>query len=327
MAQEGYRMSVRWIFDKLSPAGPDARLTILIFHRVLPTPDPLFPGEPDAAWFETQMQWIKDWFNVLPLAEAIECLRSQSLPARAAAITFDDGYADNCTVALPILRRAGLSATFFVATGYLNGGQMWNDTVIDVVRRAKGPRLDLSQLQLGDHLVATLDDRRRALEQLLNAIKYMVPAQRERLVGDLAADAGIAPSRELMLTSHQVRTLADSGMTIGAHTVSHPILARVDEKQARTEMIQSKLRLEAITGRKVDLFAYPNGKPDTDYTMTHVRLVREAGFSAAVSTGWGTATARGDIFQLPRFTPWDRTALRYALRLARNLRGDVTIVH
>jgi peptidoglycan/xylan/chitin deacetylase (PgdA/CDA1 family) len=273
------------------------------------------------------MRWVKDWFNVLPLGEAIERLRAQSLPARAAAITFDDGYANNCTIALPILRKAGLCATFFIATGYLDGGQMWNDKVIEVVRKAKGPKLNLSALKLDVYSMATLDDRRKSLEQLLNALKYMEPTQREGLAGNLAVAADIEPSSGLMLTTDQVRTLANSGMTVGAHTVSHPILARVPDSAALSEMVQSKQRLEAIVGSKVDLFAYPNGKPGTDYTATHARLAREAGFSGAVSTGWGAATGRSDVFQIPRFTPWDTTALRYALRLAKNLRHAVVTSH
>lgn len=320
-------MSARWLFNMLSPAGANARLTVLIFHRVLPEPDLLFPGEPDAVRFETQMHWMKTWFNVLPLPEAVERLRGGSLPARAAAITFDDGYADNCTVALPILRRAGLSATFFIAAGYLDGGRMWNDTVIDVIRKAEGPDLDLARLSLGRYPVATLENRRRSLGELLGKIKYLEPGQRNDLVAELAGGAKIQPPRDLMLTADQLRSLAAAGMTIGAHTVNHPILSRVSEQEARAEMTESKARLEAITGHKVALFAYPNGKPATDYTGTHVRLAREAGFEAACSTGWGAATRRCDIFQIPRFTPWDRTAWRYALRLARNLRHAVTVVH
>ena len=96
----------------------------------------------------------------------------------------------------------------------------------------------------------------------------------------------MAPACDLMLTTDQLRSLAAAGMTIGAHTISHPILSRVDEQQAHAEMAESKERLESITGSKVPLFAYPNGKPGTDYTMTHVRLAREAGFEAACSTGW-----------------------------------------
>lgn len=313
------------MFNLLSPAGEKARLSVLIFHRVLPEPDPLFPGEPDAKRFETQMRWLSAWFNVLPLAEAIERLRAGTLPARAAAITFDDGYADNCTVALPILRRMGLPATFFIATGYLNGGRMWNDTVIEVMRRAEGAEVDFTALALGRYRTATLDERRHSLGQLLGKLKYLEPDHRETLANDLAVSANLDLPRDLMLTSNQVRALAAAGMGIGGHTVSHPILSRLAEQHARTEMLQGKQQLEAITGSKVTVFAYPNGKPGTDYTMQHARLAREIGFSAAVSTGWGAATKTCDAFQIPRFTPWDRTHWRYALRLARNMHHAVTV--
>jgi peptidoglycan/xylan/chitin deacetylase (PgdA/CDA1 family) len=320
-------MSARLMFNVLSPAGANARLTVLIFHRVLPKPDLLFPGEPDAARFQEQMEWLKAWFNVLPLSEAVERLRAGSLPARAAAITFDDGYADNLTVALPILRHAGLSATFFIAAGYLDGGRMWNDTVIDVIRNAEGPDLDLSKLNLGRYAINTIEDRRRSLGQLLGKLKYLEPTQRNDLAAALAGTANIHPPCDLMLTPAQVRSLAEAGMTIGAHTLSHPILSSVPEHEARAEMTGSKERLEAITGRRISLFAYPNGKPGIDYTGTHVRLAREVGFDAACSTGWGAAKNGCDIFQIPRFTPWDRPPWRYALRLARNMRQDVTIAH
>lgn len=316
---------MRWLFHTLSPAGENARLSVLIFHRVRPARDPLFPGEPDALRFETEMRWVKSWFNVLPLPEAVQRLRAGALPARAASITFDDGYADNCTVAMPVLRQLGLSATFFIATGYLDGGRMWNDTVIEAVRAAKGPMLDLVPLQLGRHSVATIEDRRASVNQLLGMLKYRESAERRHLTGALAEIAGLSGARDLMLTADQVCLMAQSGMTIGAHTVSHPILSRVTVQDARSEMTQSKKRLEAIVGSEVSLFAYPNGKPHVDYSAAHVDVAREVGFTAAVSTGWGTATKDCDLFQIPRFTPWDRIKLRYALRLANNLRHAVEI--
>jgi len=217
-------MRAQWLFNMLSPAGARARLSVLIFHRVLPQLDPLFPGEPDAARFRVQMEWLKSWFNVLPLSEAIERLRSGSLPARAAAITFDDGYADNFTVALPILQQVGLPATFFIATGYLNGGRMWNDTVIEVVRSANGTQLDLSKFQLGRYAIDTVEDRRLSLGHLLGKLKYLAPVERSALVTELGTHAGTLPAPDLMMTSDQVRAMAAAGMTIGAHTVNHPIL-------------------------------------------------------------------------------------------------------
>ena len=135
---------IKPLLTLLSPAGRRARLSVLIFHRVLPRPDPLFPGVIDAAGFDAICRWVKGWFNVLALDDAARRLRDGSLPERALAITFDDGYADNHDVALPILLRHGLPATFFIATGFLDGGRMWNDTVIESIRRTPLPRTLLS---------------------------------------------------------------------------------------------------------------------------------------------------------------------------------------
>jgi peptidoglycan/xylan/chitin deacetylase (PgdA/CDA1 family) len=313
-------MSARWIFNILSPAGTNARLTVLIFHRVLPALDPLFPGEPDAVRFEARMRWIKAWFNVLPLSEAVERLRAGALPERAAAITFDDGYADNYTVAFPILKRLGLSATFFIATGYLDGGRMFNDTVIEALRHAKGEELDLTRMGLGRHSIATLEARRAAIASLIGRLKYLEPGRRSEAAEAVAEAARVEPRSDLMLNTEQLRGLASAGMTLGAHTVNHPILARVCEEEALNEMSGSKDRLESLTGERITLFAYPNGKPGTDYTSIHTELARRAGFSAACSVIWGAARTGCDPFQIPRFTPWDRTRWRYALRLARNMR-------
>jgi peptidoglycan/xylan/chitin deacetylase (PgdA/CDA1 family) len=320
-------VNARWMFNFLSPAGPKARLSVLIFHRVLSATDPLLPAEPDAVRFELQMRWLKVWFNVLPLSEAIERLGRGTLPARAAAITFDDGYADNYTNALPILRRLGLPATFFVATGYLNGGRMWNDTVIESLRCAATPELDLQRMKLGRYSLTTVEDRRRSINELLSRLKYLDGPTRQSCVGEVAAECGLQTARNLMMTSEQVRLLAAAGMTVGAHTVTHPILSRISDSEARAEIAESKIQLESITGVKVTLFAYPNGKPGTDYTKQHVRFVHGAGFEAACSTGWGAASQGCDIFQIPRFTPWDRSAWRYAVRLASNLRQDEVLVH
>jgi hypothetical protein len=116
-------------------AGADAKLSILIYHRVLPVPDPLFPTETTVESFDAQLGLLKSLFNVLPLPEAVARLKAGTLPARAASITFDDGYADNFTRALPILQKHGLHATFFIATAYLDGGRMFNDTVIESIRQ------------------------------------------------------------------------------------------------------------------------------------------------------------------------------------------------
>lgn len=294
------------------------RLSILAYHRVLAAPDPLLPGEPTAAEFAARMRWIKANFNVLRLTEAAGALRENRLPQRAVCITFDDGYADNYRLALPILRRLGLPATFFVATGFLEGGCMFNDVVIEALRRASGPDLELDDLGLGCHPLASDEQRSRAIGRILERLKYFELERRQDAALEIARRAGARAPQDLMMRADEVRALHTEGMDLGAHTVSHPILAEVSAERAREEMAAGRERLEAITGAKVRVFAYPNGKPLRDYRREHAELARELGFEAAVSAAWGAARPGDDLFQLPRFTPWDRGNFRFGLRLAAN---------
>ena len=310
---------LRALFNICSPSGSRARLSVLIFHRVLPDPDPLLPDEPSQRRFDEAMGWISQWFNVLPLEDAIALLESGQLPERAAAITFDDGYADNLTHATPILKKHGLHATFFIATGFLDGGIMWNDQIIEAVRRSVAPAIDAKFLGVGRLPLQTLPEKRAALACLIPAIKHLAPVERTRVVGHVVDACHAELPRDLMLTSKQLLTLRSSGMGIGAHTASHPILARLDSDAARREISDGRDHLEKLLGEKVALFAYPNGKLGLDYTEEHVHMVESLGFSAALSTNWGAAKSKSDTFQLPRFTPWDRTRTRYGLRLLTNL--------
>ena len=307
------------LFRRLSPSGPRARLSILIFHRVLPAPDPFFPDLPDRARFNEILTWLKSWFTVLPLDDAARRLAAGSLPERAAAITFDDGYADNVTTALPLLREHGLTATFFIATGFLDGGRMWNDTIIEALRRCPQGAIDLDAFGLGRRVLATPGDRRTVIDALIGHAKYLASPKRAALSERVAALAGVEAPTDLMMLSAQVRDLHRAGMQIGAHTVSHPILTRLTPDDARHEIADSRNRLEEILGQRVGLFAYPNGKPGDDYGEEHVALVRDLGFDAAVSTEHGAAVRGSDPMQLPRFTPWDRSRLRFGVRLAANL--------
>jgi peptidoglycan/xylan/chitin deacetylase (PgdA/CDA1 family) len=309
----------RPLLNVLAPGGRRGKLSILIFHRVLARPDALLDDVPDAATFERTMRWICEWFNVLPLLEAAARLKRGDLPARALSITFDDGYADNEEVAAPILRRLGLHATFFVATGFLDGGNMWNDRVIEAVRACAARWLDLGFLGLGTVQLASIAARRATIQHILARIKHEEPAQRQAFVERIEEACGATVRTALMMRSEQVARLAASGMDVGAHTVSHPILTRVSPAQAREEIADSKAALESIIGRRVALFAYPNGVPRRDYGAEHVELVRGIGYDAAVSTAWGVARPDADLFQLPRFTPWDRARARFALRLLQNL--------
>lgn len=312
-------MMIKNVARLLAPGGRRALLSVLIFHRVLPQVDALFPDEQDARRFNEVLSWVGRWFKVMPLDEAVLRLGNGSLPARAAAITFDDGYADNATQALPILRHHGMVATFFVATGFLDGGRMWNDSIIEAVRMCRSKALDLRDLGLDIYSLESSDQQRRAITTLLGHIKYLEPARRREAVAFVKETVGLPLPENLMMTSKQVVQLHQAGMQIGAHTRTHPILARLPELQALDEIRGSKLALESLLDVPVHLFAYPNGQPDKDYNAQHVRMVQQAGFTGAVSTAAGAAAMHSDVYQLPRFSPWDGSPIRYGVRMLSNL--------
>ena len=236
------------------------RLSILIYHRVVTEFDPMRPAEPTREIFDWQMRLARQYFNPLSLLEALEKLESGQLPERAICVTFDDGYADNELHAMPILRKYGVPATVFVSTGFLNGGRMWNDSVIEFFRGFKGDSLDLNELGLGRHDTANMDARLASAERVIAEIKYRDPAERVQLVEQIGGRFEVDGRPDtLMMTDTQVRSLASNGITIGAHTVNHPILASVTDEVAHREIHDSKERLQDMLQQSVEVFAYPNG--------------------------------------------------------------------
>ena len=310
---------LRTIFSTVSPAGARSRLSTLIFHRVLAERDPLQPGEVTLEDFDQILGWISNQFNVIGIREAIQRLNNATLPARPLVITFDDGYADNFERAAPALRRFGLPATFFIASGYLNGGRMFNDTVAAAIGGCAAGELDLSDLGLGRHSLASIEARRSALSKLLPQLKPMPIGARSELAERIVERADVTPPTGVMMTSEQVAALHRDGFEIGAHTDMHPILARLDHVAAREEIQSGRRKLEAITTATVDIFAYPNGRPGEDFTDATVEIVRELKFDAALTTAPGVGTSATDPFQLPRFTPWDRSRLGFGRRMFQNM--------
>jgi peptidoglycan/xylan/chitin deacetylase (PgdA/CDA1 family) len=297
-----------------SGLGKHKKLFILIYHRVLDEPDFMRPGEVDKAAFTWQMELLSKYFNVLPLHDALQKMQTGTLPSRAVCITFDDGYADNYTNALPILKRFSLTATFFIANGFLNGGRMWNDTVIEAVRNYNLPELDLSAIDLGVYDVSNQTQKNETAAQILQKIKHLPLERRSQHITYIAAQSHNLPDN-LMMTTAQLVQLHQNGVEIGGHTINHPILAKLDNQTAEQEIAENKTFLEKLLNTRLRFFAYPNGKPDEDYLPQQIQIVKNAGYQAAVSTQWGVSHRSSDEWQLPRFTPWDTTPLKFMLRL------------
>ncbi len=302
----------------VSPGGSRGSLSVLFFHRVVAETDPLLPDEPTAHEFDRMMAWLQRQFIVIPLSEGVKRLAEGSLPAAAAAITFDDGYRDNLEIAAPILRRRALPATLFVATRFIDGGIMFNDMVIEAVRSTSLPAIDLPELVNRRLPLSSLEDRRNAIASILPVIKRLPFSERLSRVEKLVAQCGAKLPLDMMMTTSQLREFVGMGFELGAHTDTHPILKVLPNDLALDEITRGRDKLESMINARVSLFAYPNGRWGKDFDQRHRDMVKACGFEAAFSTEAGTCNSSSDLWNLPRFTPWDRTPMRFHLRMLLN---------
>lgn len=289
---------------------------ILVFHRVNDENDPFFPSVPTAV-FAARMKHIAEHYVVLTVEELTERIRRGAVPHRALALTFDDGYRDTLTHAAPVLTRHGLRATVFLATGYIGTSEMpWYDLLALAFKTTERESVDLSP---GRALVLdTVGGRLQALQVVLRHLKQIADEDRRRTLARLIDELQPALAerqKRLMLSWEEVDTLRGLGVSVGAHTVSHPILSRVAPEAAWREVQGSKVAIERTLGAPVRAFAYPNGGSD-DYDSTTMELVSRAGFSCAVTTRRGLNTSRTPVFELRRGGPSEGHLPTYALKLA-----------
>ncbi|MGE5384602.1 MAG: glycosyltransferase [Betaproteobacteria bacterium] len=294
------------------------KLSVFLFHKVPREFDPLVP-ELTLNAFEQLVDFIVERFQVMPLEDAVARLQSGRLPPRTACITFDDGYPEWRDGVVPLLESRNAHATFFITSGQFNGLPMWHERVYHALRHAPGEVLDLPGLGLPPLPIARIEDRRMAAEFAVRHLKYQPLAVREGLLQRLEQASGVRRDDVLRMTADDLRHLHNRGFGIGAHTVSHPILTLCDPMTAAREIGGVREELEGIAGGSIRSFAYPNGRPGTDFSEEHIGLVRQAGYTFAVSTQWGAANDATPIFQIPRFTPWGPRAQDMAQQLVRNL--------
>jgi peptidoglycan/xylan/chitin deacetylase (PgdA/CDA1 family) len=263
-------------------------------------------GEPDAAQFANDIAIVDRVFSVLPLETAAARMSEGRLPARAACITFDDGYANNFELAAPILEKAGVPATFFVTGGALDTGVMWNDLVIEAVARRRGPLNLASTAGLEEAGLAGEALGVAFVLRLLERLKFLPVGERWAAAERLYRDNVDGDLPRLMMSREMVGSLARRGFDIGGHTLTHPILQVLGEAEARAEIDGCSRWIRDVTGRAPTSFAYPNGKPGRDFSAPHGKMAAEAGFTLAVSTEWKVAHRGTDVFNIPRVGPWWR---------------------
>ena len=254
--------------------------------------------------FEEQLKFLAAHYRVVPLAEiAGRVAAGLPPPAGSAAITIDDGYADAYEIAFPLLRRYGVPATLFVVTDFLDRrAWVWTDKARFVAARAGAGEHRVAVA--GRALTVRLGDaasRLTAATRLNSAMKELPEAGREEAIARIASALGVAvpglPPREFSaVTWDEAREMDAGGVSIGSHTVTHPILTNCDDASLRRELAESRARLEAALGRRVEEFCYPNG--DVDARVR--RETERAGYACAVTVEHGLVAAGDDALALPR---------------------------
>lgn len=283
------------------------------------TADPLLVADLDQQKFEEVIDFIRQRFNVYPLAEAVQRLENGTLPNRCAAITFDDGYADWRTGAAKFLESNSIPATFFITTGQFEGRPMWHERLASLLRAFKGDVLDTRPYRLAPLSTRNASDRCAALQALEFHFKYLPPVIRDIFLKEFEEAVGVSLSEVQTMPVTDLVAISNAGFEIGAHTVDHPILGLCDTKRARDEIAQSREVLEGLIKRPVKSFAYPNGRPRVDFSRNHIEMIKSAGYSYAVTTQWGVARTGSSPYQIPRFTPWGPSRAQMSAQVLRNL--------
>jgi peptidoglycan/xylan/chitin deacetylase (PgdA/CDA1 family) len=272
------------------------------------------------------------------LAREADVVGPADLPSLVAAgrgrhvlLTFDDGYRDNHELAFPLLRRHGLTATFFLATGFIDAPHAaWWDEIAWMARRATS-----AQVPAGEWLStpvplapaaegAAADATRDAAAAALVRVYKALPAARADAYLDFLAEAtgtgrcDADAVAEMWMTWEMARELRDGGMTIGGHTVTHPLLARVPVERQEEEVAGCKRRLGDELDDPMRWFSYPVGSPDA-FTATTQEILRRNDVELAFSFhgGWVGGTVL-DAFDVPRVhvgPQMDPARLRATLRL------------
>ena len=283
------------------------RLLIVCYHGVS---DGLLPhGCPewhhvDVADFEKQIRWVARHFRILPIDEALSRLQAGTRE-RLAAITFDDGYLNNRTTALPVLRAIGAPATVYLATGLVDrGGLLWTVRLEAAIRLTGHARLDLSSLGLGERRLGDNASRKATAADAVRALKRLGPDQRHAVLPGLLDQTGVPEPRVLepfrMLDWDGVAAMVDEGlMSFGAHTVNHEILSTLDDARLQAEISDSIAALQGRVERVSSTFAYPNGTR-ADFDERAVRILRDSTVTAALTTIEGLNDRDSDRFALKR---------------------------
>lgn len=320
-----------------------ARSVVLTYHGVLSGADDSYQylnqNFVAAQAFEQQVRFLRERYRPIRLADLIACYEcKESPPPRSLALTFDDGFANNYTVAFPILQKYEIPFTIFLTTGMLNnpGAMLWTERAKRTLFLAR--RRSVTLVIQGHRLSLRLEssrEREEAARRIVLALKRMPPAERDPALTGLEEACGaqrLGPEhleRYQFLSWSEVRAMAAQGVEFGSHSVSHPILSTLHEVDLEREIGESKRAIEAQICSECYAFAYPNGSP-LDFGPREQASLRTAGYRCAFALNGSLNDLRTNLYALDRVNisrefdgPLFEAAVSGVLSRLRKLRASV----
>jgi peptidoglycan/xylan/chitin deacetylase (PgdA/CDA1 family) len=320
---------------------------ILMYHRVADVALDPFSLAVSPEHFKEHLEILQKYWLPTRLDDMVAIVRSGRTPERRVAVTFDDGYADVFKTARVLLETYGIPATVFLITGHIGSTRefMWDELERLLLQPGLLPeRLHLSiadqmlEWDLGEWAnyseMAYLRDlgwkfehkhdptsRHALFRKLYYHLKYASESERRRVLGQILVwSRNSCEGRETHRTMRldEIQSLSREGLvTIGSHTVNHPVLAEIPLQLQQKEAQESKFYIEEVLGYPITSFAYPYGGP-TDYTPETVTILKDAGYGCSCSTLDGIVFAGSDLYQLPRvdIKDWDGDEFARHLRMA-----------
>lgn len=265
--------------------------------------------------FDAHVRWLKSSFDIIAPRDIEHVVRSKR--GRHVIVTFDDGYVDNHAHAFPILRSHGAVATFFIATGFIDEPRLpWWDQIAWMVRTSARSDVEMPGFFEG-RVVFDDPERERAVRALLRVYKSLPDDRTAEFLDAAAAATGagrppedVIDLRTVWMTWDMIREMHAGGMTIGGHTVHHPVLARLSRDEQAKEIATCGRRLEEELGVPMTTFSYPVGTPDA-FNAASRDCLRERGVLSAFSYYGGMSRLRAwDSYDVRRIaveqdTSWD----------------------
>ena len=306
MRVPGYKslkLAGRWLRSRFAPSG-----LILGYHRVADPGASAYDLGVRPANFAQHLDVIQRYCTALSLNEFVDRLYAGQLPRRSVTLTFDDGYADFLSEAQPRLEHSAIPATVFVVSGAL-GQAFWWDALADVVLHAQPQARELCLRVGAEKMVWILSDEAAGLagskqrKRLVSDIhrRLLSVASEERLcllaqVKEWAGGWSTAPASGRSMTADEIRSLNGSLVQVGAHSVSHPLLAELSLAAQQSEIQGGKQALEVLLGRPVTSFSYPNGS----VSAATRSQVQAAGYQQACGSQSDVARRASHRYELPR---------------------------